>query len=216
MSNENKSKCCEDEGCECGNAEHHEREDLQDFARQADGTFKITGDMVIGDVVAAFPQAATIMLSHGLHCVGCHANAFDTVEDGSRGHGMPDEEIASMIAEMNAAINYKIENIEMTPIAISKVKELRALEKGKEDWPLRIAVTPGGCAGFGYDMDYDNVRKDNDLVFTFDDLTVLIDPDSMPLIKGSRIDYVDSLRGSGFKIENPNAKRNCGCGKSFG
>jgi iron-sulfur cluster assembly accessory protein len=193
----------------------HEHEDLQQFAMQPDGTFKVTGDMIIGDLVAAFPQAAAIMLSHGLHCVGCHANGFDTVEDGARGHGMPDEEIMQMIDEINAAINHKIENIELTDMAVKKVKELRALEKGKDDWPLRIAVTPGGCAGFGYDMDFDQ-QKEKDLVFTFQDLTVLVDPDSMPLIKGARIDFVDSLRGSGFKIENPNAKRGCGCGKSFG
>ena len=197
--------------------EHDEQtiEELQQFALQPDGRFKITGDMIIGDVVAAFPQAATIMLGHGLHCVGCHANAFDTVEDGARGHGMPDEEIMQMIDEINTAINHKIETIEFTSTAIRKVKELRAQEQGKKEWPLRISVTPGGCAGFGYDMDFDQ-EKDGDLRFTFEDLQVLVDPDSMTMLKGSRIDFIDSLRGSGFKIENPNAKRGCGCGKSFG
>jgi len=197
--------------------EHDEQtiEELQQFALQPDGRFKITGDMIIGDVVAAFPQAATIMLGHGLHCVGCHANAFDTVEDGARGHGMPDEEIMQMIDEINTAINHKIETIEFTSTAIRKVKELRAQEQGKQEWPLRISVTPGGCAGFGYDMDFDQ-EKDGDLRFTFEDLQVLVDPDSMTMLKGSRIDFIDSLRGSGFKIENPNAKRGCGCGKSFG
>jgi len=190
-------------------------EQLQQFAMLPDGTFKVAGEMIIGDVVAAFPQAATIMLGHGLHCVGCHANAFDTVEDGARGHGMPEQEIMQMIDEINAAINHKIETIELTPGAIKKVKELRAQEAGKADWPLRIAVSPGGCAGFGYDMDFDQ-KKEKDMVFMFEDLEVLVDPDSMPLIKGARIDFVDSLRGSGFKIENPNAKRGCGCGKSFG
>jgi iron-sulfur cluster assembly protein len=194
---------------------HPELEDAKQFATQPDGTIKITGDMIIGDVVAAFPQAANIMLGHGLHCVGCHANAFDTVEDGARLHGMPDEEIMQMIDEINAAVNHKIETIELTDGAIKKVKELRAQEKGKDGWPLRIAVTPGGCAGFGYDMDFDQ-KKEKDMTFLFGDLEVLVDPDSMPLIKGSRIDFVDSLRGSGFKIENPNAKRGCGCGKSFG
>jgi len=193
-----------------------ELEDLRQFARQPDGTYKVTGDMVIGDVVAAFPQAATIMLSHGLHCVGCHANAFDTIEDGSRGHGMPDEEILAMVDEINATINHKIENIEMTEKAVEKVIELRKLESGKEDWPLRIAVAPGGCAGFGYDLDFSNEQKPDDVVLTFGDLKVLVDAESMPLIKGSRIDYLDSLQGSGFKIDNPNASRNCGCGKSFG
>jgi iron-sulfur cluster assembly accessory protein len=191
----------------------HEQ-DLQ-FALEPDGTYRVTGDMIIGDVVEAFPKAATIMLSHGLHCVGCHANAFDTVESGARGHGMPEEEIHQMIEEINTAINKKIETIELTPKAVTKVKELRALEAGKETWPLRIAVVPGGCSGFGYDMDFGE-KKDGDIELTFDDLHVVVDPESMQLLKGSSIDFVDSLRGSGFKIENPNANRSCGCGKSFG
>jgi iron-sulfur cluster assembly accessory protein len=203
------------DSCSCGKGGQQELVD-QEFARQPDGTFKVTGDMIIGDVVAAFPQAATIMLGHGLHCVGCHANAFDPIEDGSRMHGMPDEEIAEMISEINAAINHKITSIEMTEKAVAKVKELRALEKEKEHWPLRIAVAPGGCAGFGYDMDFDNKTNATDIKMRFGDLDVLVDPDSFDLVKGSKIDFVDSLRGSGFKIENPNAKKGCGCGKSFG
>ena len=205
-----------DHGGSCGCSGETQELVNPDFGLQPDGTLKVTGEMIIGDVVAAFPQAAPIMLSYGLHCVGCHANAFDTVEDGARGHGMPDEEIAQMIDEINAAINKKIATIEMTDKAIEKVKELRSLEKDKQDWPLRIAVTPGGCAGFGYDMDFDDKVNANDMTLMFGDLKVLVDPDSFPLIKGSKIDFVDSLRGSGFKIENPNAKRGCGCGKSFG
>lgn len=194
---------------------HDSEQELQTFALQPDGSFRITGDMIIGEVVAAFPQAAPIMLGHGLHCVGCHANAFDTIEDGSRGHGMPDEEIMGMVEEINVAINKKIDTIELTQKAVAKVKQLRELEAEKKDWPLRVAVLPGGCAGFNYEMDFDK-QKENDTVLRFDDLEVLVDPESYPLIKGSRIDFVDSLQGSGFKIENPNAKRNCGCGKSFG
>jgi iron-sulfur cluster assembly accessory protein len=201
-------------GDACCNGNVQQLEDLKEFARQADGTYKITGEMVIGDVVAAFPQAATVMLGYGLHCVGCHANAFDTVEDGARGHGMPDEEILQMITELNTVINHKIENIEFTERAIAKVLELRAMEAGKDMWPLRIAVQPGGCAGFGYDMDFGE-EKENDIKLQFGELVVLVDPESMGLMKGSKIDYIDSLRGSGFKIENPNAQHSCGCGKSF-
>jgi iron-sulfur cluster assembly protein len=186
-----------------------------DFGLQPDGTFRVTGDMIIGDVVAAFPAAATIMLGHGLHCVGCHANAFDTVEDGARLHGIQDGEIHSMIEEINVAINKKIENLELTPIAIKKIKELRAAEAGKETWPLRIGVTPGGCAGFGYDMDFGQ-EQPGDLKFTFEDMEILVDKDSFEMLRGSKIDFLDTLKGSGFKIENPNAKRGCGCGKSFG
>ena len=104
----------------------------------------------------------------------------------------------------------------MTDKAIEKVIDLRSQETGKDGWPLRIQVMPGGCAGFGYEMDFDNTVKETDMAFMFGELKVIIDPESFPLIKGSKIDFLDSLQGSGFKIENPNAKRSCGCGKSFG
>lgn len=201
-----------------GSCEHGTEQTFDEFkqtALQPDGSYKVLGEMIIGDVVAAFPQAVPIMLSYGLHCVGCHAQAFDTIEDGARGHGMPDEEIMTMITEINGAINHKIENIEFTERAVEKVLELRKAEKGKEGWPLRVAVTPGGCAGFGYDMDFGK-EQPNDLKFQFGELEVLVDPESMEMIRGAKVDFIDSLRGSGFKIENPNSKRGCGCGKSFG
>lgn len=193
-----------EEGCE-GQA----LEELRSFALQGDGTYLVTGDMIIGDIVAAFPQAVPVMLGYGLHCVGCHAQAFDTVEDGARGHGMPDEEIKQMIDEINAAINHRIESVEFTDRAIAKVIELRKAEAGKDGWPLRITVSAEGCGPFSYEMDFDQ-EKEHDAKLQFGELVVLVGVDSMPLLKGSRIDYIDSLSGSGFKIENPNTKR-CSC-----
>jgi iron-sulfur cluster assembly accessory protein len=186
-----------------------ESEDLRTFAQQPDGSYLITGDMVIGDVVAAFPKAAAVMLEHGLHCVGCHANAFDTVEDGARGHGMPDTEIAQMVDEINAQINKRIDTILFTPGAIAKVKGLRCKEQGKETWPLRVKAWKDDCCGVAYEMDFDE-RTDADVLIIFDGLDVIIDQSSLALLRGSEIDYVDSLHGSGFKIENPNSKR-CAC-----
>lgn len=180
-----------------------------------DGSYRVANDMLISEVIAAFPKAAGVLLSHGLHCVGCAANAFDTLEDGAKLHGMGDEEIAEMISEVNTMINKKIDTIEITEKAVQKVKELRSKEEGKETWPLRIAVVPGGCAGFSYDMDFDQ-QKPQDVELAFHGLTILVDKESFPLLKGSSIDYVDSLMGAGFKIDNPNANRGCGCGKSFG
>ncbi len=189
--------------------------ELQAPFKQADGSYLITGEEIIGDLVAAFPKSAAVMLRYGLHCVGCSANAFDTVADGARLHGIPEEDVQQMIRDINASLNKRIELVELTKKAIEKVKELRMKEAGKETWPLRIAVAPGGCAGFSYDMDFDQ-KKEGDTALEFDGLTILVDPESMPLLKGSSVDYVDSLMGSGFKIENPNASKGCGCGKSFG
>ncbi|MBR9701234.1 DUF1858 domain-containing protein, partial [Candidatus Woesearchaeota archaeon] len=80
--------------------------------KQEDGTYKVDADMIIGDVIMAFPKAAAIMMGHGLHCVGCAANSFDTVEGGAKLHGMPEEEIKEMVSEINEAINHIIETME--------------------------------------------------------------------------------------------------------
>ncbi len=64
----------------------------------------VTKDMILGDIVERFPQAVFVMSQFGLHCVGCHANVFDTVEAGAKAHGMPDEEINEMLAEVNKVI----------------------------------------------------------------------------------------------------------------
>jgi len=189
--------------------EHDLPEDLRQQFLRPDGTYRITGEEIIGDVVAAFPKTAAVMLRYGLHCVGCSANAFDTVTDGARLHGIPDDDIREMIAEINTTINKRIETLEVTPRAAAKVRELRSLEAGKEDWPLRVRVLPGPCA-FGYEMDFDT-SKEGDTTVTIDGLDVLIDPESLPLLRGSSIDYVESAAGSGFRIDNPNAGK---CGKN--
>ena len=64
----------------------------------------VTKDMILGDIVERFPQAVFVMSQFGLHCVGCHANGFDTVEAGSKAHGMPDQEMNEMLAEVNKVI----------------------------------------------------------------------------------------------------------------
>jgi len=65
---------------------------------------KITKDMTIADVVQKYPQTAEVMLSYGLHCVGCHVASFETIEQGARAHGMTDKQLVSMIDEMNKKI----------------------------------------------------------------------------------------------------------------
>ena len=70
---------------------------------QAPGQY-VTKDMILGDIVERFPQAVFVMSQFGLHCVGCHANVFDTVEAGAKAHGMPDKEMDEMLAEVNKVI----------------------------------------------------------------------------------------------------------------
>ena len=68
---------------------------------------KISKDMTLGEVVAKFPQSVEVMLNYGLHCVGCHVAAYETVEQGAKAHGMPDQDIKKMLAEMNKAVEKK-------------------------------------------------------------------------------------------------------------
>jgi len=101
----------------------------------------------------------------------------------------------------------------LTPTAIQKVKTILA-ERGEEAG-LRIAVIGGGCSGFQYQMTLDKETNADDQVIEQDGLRVFIDARSLLYLNGTRVDYVESLTGSGFKFENPNAKGSCGCGESF-
>ena len=80
---------------------------------------------------------------------------------------------------------------------------------------FRITVLGGGCAGFQYKFDFDNHQNNDDTILETKKIKVLIDSSSLNLIKGSKIDYVDELIGSSFKITNPQASSSCGCGTSF-
>ena len=80
---------------------------------------------------------------------------------------------------------------------------------------LRVSVTGGGCSGFQYGMALETEAKEEDTVVECGNVKVFVDPQSMPLLDGVTIDFMDGLEGSGFKFENPNATNSCGCGSSF-
>ena len=104
--------------------------------------------------------------------------------------------------------------ITLTDSAAAKVSELVAQE-GNPELALRVAVRPGGCSGFSYEMFFDSDIADDDLKSAFDDVRVVVDPSSAPLLVGATLDFKDGLQGAGFSINNPNATRSCGCGNSF-
>ena len=105
--------------------------------------------------------------------------------------------------------------ITLTDAAAGKVKELLASE-GADDLALRVAVRPGGCSGFSYEMFFDGEIATDDEQATFGDaVTVVVDAQSAQLLDGATLDYKDGLEQSGFAITNPNATRTCGCGQSF-
>lgn len=104
--------------------------------------------------------------------------------------------------------------VTLTDSAVAKVRELIATED-QSDLALRMAVRPGGCSGFSYEMYFDAEVDDDDIVEEFDDVRVLVDPQSAEMVKGSTLDYKEGLMGAGFAIDNPNVTRSCGCGNSF-
>ena len=79
---------------------------------------------------------------------------------------------------------------------------------------LRVGVRGGGCSGFQYHLAFDN-QRDGDAIFEDHGLRILVDNQSLPYVDGSSIDYVDSLQGAGFQVNNPNVVAACGCGSSF-
>ncbi|NIR36626.1 MAG: iron-sulfur cluster insertion protein ErpA [Actinobacteria bacterium] len=104
--------------------------------------------------------------------------------------------------------------ITLTDSAVSKVDELLTAE-GEEGLALRVAVRPGGCSGFSYEMFFDTDRADDDMTTRFGSVDVVVDPSSAMLLEGATLDYKDGLQDAGFSIDNPNAQRTCGCGQSF-
>lgn len=102
----------------------------------------------------------------------------------------------------------------LTPSAVTAVK--RFIRGSDEQIAgLRILIAGGGCSGFQYGMRLESAQQADDAVVEFDGVRVLIDPLSAPMLQGVTVDFVDSMEGSGFKFENPNASAQCGCGKSF-
>src|SRR5246127_5197974 len=79
---------------------------------------------------------------------------------------------------------------------------------------LRVGVRGGGCSGFQYQLAFDD-QHEGDAVFEDHGLRILVDAQSLPYVDGSQIDYVDSLQGAGFQVNNPNVVAACGCGSSF-
>jgi len=112
-----------------------------------------------------------------------------------------------MVQEIEAVVT-------ITEKAAEKAKALLA-DRGVEDAALRVFVVGGGCSGYQYGMAIAQGKEEDDIVIEHGGVTVLVDPESAPLMRGAEIDYVDDIMKSGFTIFNPNAVKGCACGSSF-
>ena len=104
--------------------------------------------------------------------------------------------------------------ITLSAKAAEKIGELLGSQAENEQQALRVAVRGGGCSGFQYALAFDKA-KDDDNVFEVDGVAVVVDKVSMQFVFGSEVDYVESLQGAGFQVNNPNVVAACGCGSSF-
>ena len=119
-----------------------------------------------------------------------------------------------MTIATSVSIGKKPDPVTLSDLAASKVAQLLAQEEG-EGRVLRVAVRPGGCSGYSYEMFFDTEVADDDVVRKFGEVSVAVDQTSAELMAGSTLDYSDGLNDAGFHITNPNAARTCGCGSSF-
>ena len=114
-----------------------------------------------------------------------------------------------------AAVRFEEEPvIALTDTAAVKVQELITAE-GDTALALRVAVRPGGCSGFSYEMFFDSDVAEDDVTADYSGVKVVVDSSSAQMLTGATLDYKDGLNQAGFSIDNPNAQRTCGCGSSF-
>ena len=178
----------------------------------------ITKEMSIGDIMQKHPASIDLMIKNGIK-FGCNVNTSESLEAAARANEIDNAKIPELVEKINTKVEKEPEaarkgTLEMTENAAEKLREIMKAQK-KEDHALRIGVTPGGCSGFMYSFDFDKEKKENDVVIIDKGVTIFVDSASMSALNGTRVDYVDSLQGAGFNVENPNASSSCGCGKSF-
>lgn len=182
---------------------------------------KITSTMTIAEILSSFPhhsqKLAQAITNAGLHCVGCNAATWETLEAGMLGHGMPLSAVETLLKKLNDILEEKVDlsTITLTPRAANKFKEI-AEEDGLPDAALRFGDITGGCGGFEYLLDFSEKAEEDDAVFHSNGIEIHVKKSLLNRLRGSSIDYVDGLQGAGFKITNPNVKSACGCGKSQG
>ena len=118
--------------------------------------------------------------------------------------------------ELVATVEHPTETlISLTPVAAAKIRQLMAEEEDAATLVLRVAIQGGGCSGFQYGLGFDAGAAEGDVELSLEGIPVVVDPFSAPYLRGTTIDFLNSISESGFKIDNPNAVSSCGCGHSF-
>lgn len=175
--------------------------------------------MTIEEILSMFPHKAQRLAQEitdaGLHCIGCGAATWETLEAGMYGHGMSDDQINRLVDRLNALLEEQtdLNTITFTKKAAEKYIQILK-EEGKQGWGLRFSEKMAGCSGFEYILDYSEKPLPDDTVFESEGIKIHIDKAMVPRLLGAQIDYVESLQSTGFKVTNPNVRAACGCGSS--
>lgn len=184
----------------------------------------ITRKMTIQEILSLFPHKAhklqQLISGAGLHCIGCHAATYETLEAGMYSHGFGEAEIEKLLQQLNGLLSQEEEaacqassTITMTAKAAEKFLQF-CQEEGKQGWALRFGDKLEGCSGFVYELDFSPKASANDRVFVSHGIEIHVSDECVDRLLGSVIDYVEGLHTQGFKVENPNAATGCGCGSS--
>jgi iron-sulfur cluster assembly accessory protein len=182
---------------------------------------KIHRQMTIDEILSLYPskaqKIAQEMTKAGLHCAGCHAATWETLEAGMLGHGMSESAITTLEQKLNAILQEESDptKITLTQSAANKYKEILE-QDGKKGWGMRLDEEMAGCSGFEYILDYSEKAGPNDAVFNSHGVEIHVSKNKLHKLIGTEIDYVEALQNSGFKISNPNVRSSCGCGTSHG
>lgn len=184
-----------------------------------EAVMRVEPTMTIEEIFSTFPHKAQRLAQElsnaGLHCVGCGAATWETLEAGCMVHGMSPDMVAGLTRRLNAIL---AEEIDLTTITITEraaTKYLQILEsEGKQGWGLRLSEQAGGCGGMEYVLDFSEKAKASDEIYESCGIEIHVDKPLVERLLGCEVDYVDGLRGSGFKVSNPNVRASCACGTS--
>ncbi len=179
----------------------------------------INREMTIEDILGMFPNKAQKLSQEitnaGLHCIGCHAAVWETLEAGMMKHGKTNEQIDELTRRLNALLNEPVDagTISITERGAAKFQEILT-DEGKHGWGMRFSEELAGCNGYEFILDFSEKADEDDEIFNSSGVEIHVKKAMISRLLGSEIDYVEGLRGAGFKISNPNVRSACGCGSS--
>lgn len=175
--------------------------------------------MTIEEILSLFPHKAERLSQEitqaGLHCIGCHAATWETLEAGMLGHGMTYDAIHRLVDRLNKLLQEETDptTISITPRAAKKYLQILQ-EEGKQGWGIRFSEKMAGCNGFEYILDYSEKPLEDDEAFSCNGIAIHVSKKDKKNLLGAEIDYIEGLQNAGFKITNPNVRSSCSCGSS--